>query len=42
MDALLTKAVADSRVLSREELVRLLEWPDAQELFAAAYEVKRR
>ena len=42
MDALLAKAVADPRVLSREELVRLLEWPDAQELFAAAYEVKRR
>lgn len=42
MDALLSKAVAASRVLSREELVRLLEWPDAQELFAAAYEVKSR
>lgn len=42
MDALLSKAVAAPRVLSHEELVGLLEWPDAQELFAAAYEVKRR
>ena len=42
MDALLSKAVATPRALSREELVRLLEWPDVQELFAAAYEVKRR
>ena len=31
-----------SRPLSRRDLACLLEWPDAQELFAAAYEVKRR
>ena len=42
MDSLLSKAIETPRALSREELVRLLEWPDAQELFAAAYEVKRR
>ena len=42
MDALLSKAVATPLVLSHKELVRLLEWPDAQELFAAAYEVKCR
>lgn len=31
-----------SRPISRQGLVNLLEWPDAQELFAAAYEVKCR
>lgn len=31
-----------SRSLSRRDLVRLLEWPDVRELFAAAYEVKVR
>ena len=30
------------RSLSRQDLVRLLEWPDARELFAAAYDVKSR
>ena len=42
MDSLLSKAIETSRALSCEEIVRLLQWPDAQELFAAAYEVKCR
>ena len=42
MSELLSKAIAMPRTLSRQELARLLEWPDAQELFAAAYEVKVR
>ena len=42
MDALLQRAVAAPRTLSRQELAKLLEWPDSQELFAAAYEVKSR
>ena len=42
MDSLLEKASARSRALSRKELAKLLSWPDAQELFAAAYEVKVR
>lgn len=42
MDALLSKAVDAPRVLSQEDMVRLLEWPDVQELFSAAYEVKCR
>ena len=42
MDTLLEKAVGSPRALSRTELVRLLEWPDAGELFAAAYAVKIR
>ena len=42
MDALLSRAIGVPRALSHGELVRLMEWPDAQELFAAAYEVKSR
>lgn len=42
MGALLDRAVRTPRVLSLAELSGLLEWPDAQELFAAAYEVKLR
>ena len=42
MSELLSKAVAVPRMLSRRELAKLLEWPDVQELFAAAYEVKVR
>ena len=42
MDSLLERAAAAPRALSRRELAVLLEWPDAQELFAAAYAVKSR
>ena len=42
MDVLLERAAAEPRALSRRELAVLLEWPDAQELFAAAYRVKIR
>ena len=42
MDMLLERAAAAPRTLSRQELAVLLEWPDPQELFAAAYEVKSR
>jgi len=40
--SLLDKAAANARILTRRELATLLEWPDAHELFAAAYEVKCR
>ena len=36
------RAAAKARTLTRQELVALLSWPDAQELFAAAYAVKVR
>ena len=42
MDSLLERAAARPRALTRQELARLLSWPDAQELFAAAYAVKVR
>ena len=42
MNLLLSKAVKTPRALAHRELCVLLEWPDAQELFAAAYEVKCR
>jgi biotin synthase len=42
MNLLLLKAVKTSRILTPQELSILLEWPDVQELFAAAYEVKCR
>ncbi len=41
-DALLQKAVAQARVMNHDGLVTLLDWPSAEELFAAAYEVKGR
>ena len=34
-DALLQKAVAQARVMNHDELVTLLDWPSAEELFAA-------
>ena len=40
--SLLQKAAAQARVMSHDEIAALLAWPDAQELFAAAYEVKTR
>ena len=40
--SLLEKAAARPRVLTHRELAELLAWPDAQELFAAAYAVKSR
>ena len=42
MDPFLVKLIDAPCSLSRQDLVRLLEWPDAQELFAAAYAVKSR
>ena len=39
---LLEKAAAKPRALTHRELAELLAWPDARELFAAAYEVKCR
>jgi biotin synthase len=42
MDPLLERAVAKAGALGRRELAKLLAWPDAQELFAAAYAVKVR
>ena len=42
MDSLFDRAIESPRALSRQELARLLEWPEAPELFAAAYEVKVR
>ena len=39
---LLEKAATRPRALTHWELVELLAWPDAQELFDAAYEVKSR
>ncbi len=42
MDSLLDRAAAMARTLGRRELAELLAWPDAQELFAAAYAVKGR
>ena len=39
---LLAKAAAAPRALSHRELAELLAWPDADELFAAAYGVKCR
>ena len=40
--SLLEKAAARPCALTHRELVELLTWPDAQELFAAAYAVKAR
>ena len=40
--SLLEKAAAGPRALTHRELVETLTWPDAGELFAAAYAVKRR
>jgi len=42
MGSLLEKASLSPRALDRGELAELLAWPDAQELFAAAYAVKVR
>ena len=42
MDPFLSELVENPRALSRPELIRLLEWPNAKELFGAAYEVKVR
>ncbi len=42
MSTLLEKAAARPRALAQSELAALLAWPDAKELFAAAYEVKSR
>lgn len=42
MDGLLSRAMESPRTLSRQELLQLLEWPDAHALFAAAYAVKTR
>ena len=42
MDDILSKAAEKPRALDRSDLQRLLKWPDAGELFAAAYEVKAR
>lgn len=39
---LLGRAAATPRTLSHRELVALLSWPDARELYAAAYAVKVR
>lgn len=39
---LLEKAAAKPQALTHRELAELLAWPDAKELFAAAYEVKCR
>ena len=40
--SLLEKAADKPRALTHRELVEVLTWPDADELFAAAYAVKRR
>ena len=40
--SLLNKAAVVPRALTHRELVELLTWPDADALFAAAYEVKCR
>ena len=42
MTSLLDKAAVVPRTLTHRELVELLTWPDADALFAAAYEVKCR
>ena len=42
MKSLLDRAAETPRVLTRRELTELLAWPDADELFAAAYAVKCR
>ena len=42
MDPFLSELAETPRAVSRTDLVRLLEWPDAKELFAAAYAVKVR
>lgn len=42
MTNLLDKAAKTAKAISRQELSSLLEWPDAEELFAAAYAVKTR
>ena len=42
MMSLLNKAAVVPRALSHNELVELLTWPDAEELFSAAYAVKCR
>jgi len=42
MSPLLDKAAEKPRALTHRELVEVLTWPDADELFAAAYAVKRR
>ena len=39
---LLERAAAKPRALTHRELAEVLAWPDAKELFAAAYEVKCR
>ncbi len=39
---LLDKAAAQPRALEHREIAELLAWPDARELFAAAYSVKER
>ena len=40
--SLLDKAAVAPRALSHRELVELVTWPDAEELFSAAYAVKCR
>ena len=42
MANLLDKAATAPRTLTHQELIELLSWPDANELFAAAYAVKCR
>ena len=42
MTSLLEKAAERPRALTRRELAELLAWPDADELFKAAYAVKVR
>ena len=42
METLLDRAAKQPRALTRRELAELLAWPDAKELFAAAYSVKLR
>jgi len=42
MSPLLDKAAEKPRALTHRELVEVLTWPDADELFAAAYAVKLR
>ena len=42
MNALLEKAAKTPRALTRQELAELIAWPDADELFRAAYAVKVR
>ena len=42
MASLLDKAVAQPHALTHRELAEVLAWPDAQALFKAAYDVKRK